>query len=77
MNRKGPEGVSRVSVVGLKLRSPEKAMAVTISGEARKFMVRRLPSLRALKLRLNEVRIAAGLVGCSVALKIPCYPCPF
>lgn len=35
-----------------------RTMAVTMSGEARKFMVRRLPSLRALKLRLNEVRMA-------------------
>jgi hypothetical protein len=45
----------------LKLREPEKAMAVTISGEARKFMVRRLPSLRALKFRLKEVRMAGGV----------------
>jgi hypothetical protein len=47
LNLKGPLGVSIESVMGLKLRSPEKAMAVTISGEARKFIVLRLPSLRA------------------------------
>ena len=37
-------------------------MAVTISGEAKKFMVRRLPSFRALKLRLKEVKIAVASV---------------
>lgn len=43
---------------GLKLRDPENAIAVTSSGEARKFIVFRLPSLRALKLRLKDVRMA-------------------
>ncbi len=61
-NLKGwPEGVGMVSVIGLKLSEPEKAIAVTSSGEARKFMVRKLPSLRALKLRLKEVRMAVVL----------------
>lgn len=39
-------------------RRRKRTIAVTMSGEARKFMVRRLPSLRALKLRLKEVRMA-------------------
>lgn len=47
------------SVIGLNERFPEKAMAVTISGDARKFIVLLLASLRPLKLRLKEVRIAA------------------
>jgi hypothetical protein len=34
-------------------------MAVTMSGEARKFIVSRLPSLRDLKFRLKEVKMAA------------------
>lgn len=37
-------------------------MAVTISGEARKFIVSRLPSFRPLKLRLKEVKIAVARV---------------
>jgi len=60
--------------MGLKESFPENAMAVTIVGEARKFIVRLLPSFRDLKLlnqkckpvalkgggpyRLNEVKIA-------------------
>lgn len=46
------------SVMGLNESFPENAIAVTIVGEARKFIVSRLPSLRDLKLRLKEVRIA-------------------
>lgn len=48
------------STIGLKLSLPENAMAVTTSGDARKFIVCRFASLRPLKLRLNEVRMAAG-----------------
>jgi hypothetical protein len=45
-----PEGSVNESVIGLKESFPENAIAVTIIGEARKFMVRLLPSLRDLKL---------------------------
>lgn len=45
-----PEGSFNESVTGLKESFPENAMAVTIVGEARKFIVRLLPSLRDLKL---------------------------
>lgn len=38
-----------VSVIGLKESLPENDMAVTTVGEARKFIVSRLPSLRDLK----------------------------
>jgi hypothetical protein len=41
-------------VIGLKESLPENAIAVTVVGDARKFIVRRLPSLRALKL-LHEL----------------------
>jgi hypothetical protein len=44
-----PEGRARVSVIGLKDSEPENAIAVTIVGDARKFIVSRLPSLRDLK----------------------------
>ena len=37
------------SVIGLKESFPEKAIAVTTVGDARKFIVCRLPSFRALK----------------------------
>ena len=51
-----PEGLAvapvRVSVTGLKVRSPAKTMAVTISGEATKAWVAGLASLRPVKLRL-------------------------
>ena len=46
--------------MGLKESLPENAMAVTIVGEARKFIVSLLPSFRDLKFRLKEVRIAGG-----------------
>ena len=46
------------SVMGLNESFPEKAMAVTTVGEARKFMVSLFPSLRERKLRLKEVRMA-------------------
>jgi hypothetical protein len=49
-----PEGSVNESVIGLKESFPENAIAVTIVGEARKFMVRLLPSLRDLKL-LNKM----------------------
>lgn len=45
-----PEGSGRESVIGLNDSLPENAIAVTIIGDARKFLVNRLPSLRALKL---------------------------
>jgi len=49
-NLKGsPEGSVSVSIMGLKESFPENAIAVTIVGEAKKFMVKRLPSLRDLK----------------------------
>lgn len=57
----GPVGVEIESVTGLKFKDPENAIAVTISGEARKFIVRRLPSFLALKLRLKDVRMARRL----------------
>ena len=47
----------RVSVMGLKESRPERANAVTISGLAMKFMVEGFASLRAGKLRLNDVTI--------------------
>ena len=53
-----PEGSVNESVIGLKESFPENAMAVTIVGEARKFMVRLFPSLRDLKL-LNKCESAA------------------
>ena len=71
---RSPDGRVNESVMGLKESLPENAMAVTIVGEARKFIVRLLPSFRDLKLlnqkckpvalkggepyRLNEVKIA-------------------
>lgn len=55
-----PSAPINESVIGLKLSLPENAMAVTISGEARKFIVCLLASLRPLKLRLKDVRMAEG-----------------
>lgn len=53
VNLKGsPEGVRRLSVIGLKVVEPEYDIAVINSGDARKFIVARLPSLRPGKLRL-------------------------
>ena len=46
------------SVIGLKESFPEKAIAVTTVGDARKFIVSLLPSLRDLKLRLKDVKMA-------------------
>jgi hypothetical protein len=43
--------------MGLKESFPENAMAVTIVGEARKFIVRLLPSLRDLKLLKRNVSL--------------------
>lgn len=54
-----PEGSGIESVAGLKESFPENAIAVTIVGEARKFIVRRFPSFLDLKLRLKLVKIAA------------------
>ena len=44
-----PEGRGIESVTGLNESLPENAIAVTIVGEARKFLVRALPSFRDLK----------------------------
>jgi hypothetical protein len=44
-----PEGRGIVSVAGLNESFPENASAVTIVGEARKFLVSALPSFRDLK----------------------------
>ena len=44
-----PEGRGMESVAGLKDRFPEKAIAVTMVGEARKFFVNALPSFLDLK----------------------------
>ena len=41
---------------------PEKAIAVTIVGEAKKFIVSALPSFLDLKLRLKLVRMAKIVV---------------
>jgi hypothetical protein len=46
------------SVIGLKVVVPAKDIAVTSSGEARKFMVPLLPSFRAGKFLLYEVKMA-------------------
>lgn len=53
-----PDGKGIESVAGLKDNFPENAMAVTTVGEARKFIVSRLPSFLDLKLRLKLVRMA-------------------
>ena len=58
-NLKGsPDGVGMLSVMGLKVVEPEYVIAVMSSGEARKFIVARLPSLRPGKLRLYDVNMA-------------------
>ena len=55
-NWKGlPSGKVMESDIGLNESLPEKAIAVTTVGEARKFIVLRLPSLRDLKLLLRVV----------------------
>lgn len=53
-----PEGVVMLSVMGLNVVDPEYVMAVMSSGEARKFIVARLPSFRPGKFRLYEVKMA-------------------
>lgn len=54
-----PEERGMLSVIGLKESFPENAIAVTMVGDARKFIVRRLPSLRDLKfLATNAVSLA-------------------
>ena len=55
-NLKGlPSEPDSVSVNGLKRRSPAKAKAVTMSGEATKACVAGFASLRPVKLRLYDV----------------------
>lgn len=53
-----PDGRINESVMGLKDSFPEKDMAVTIVGEARKFIVKGLPSFRDLKFLLKLETIA-------------------
>jgi len=53
-----PDGRVRESVWGLKESLPENDIAVTMVGDARKFMVLLLPSFLDLKLRLKLVKIA-------------------
>mmetsp|Transcript_33922 Transcript_33922/g.100966 ORF Transcript_33922/g.100966 Transcript_33922/m.100966 type:complete len:293 (+) Transcript_33922:705-1583(+) len=50
-----PSAPTSVSFSGLNVKSPAIAMAVTSSGDATKQCVAGLPSLRAAKLRLNDV----------------------
>jgi len=55
---------------GLKESLPEKDIAVTIVGEAKKFIVSRLPSLRALKfLDMYECRCGAIVIYIHYRLK--------
>ena len=56
-----PEGNVRESTSGLKESFPENAMAVTIVGDARKFMVLLLPSFLDLKFRLKLVKMATQI----------------
>jgi hypothetical protein len=56
-----PLGRVNESIMGLNDNFPEKAMAVTIVGEARKFIVLLLPSFLDLKLRLKLVRMAVKI----------------
>lgn len=53
-----PEGRAILSDMGLKESFPEKAIAVTTVGDARKFIVLLLPSFLDLKLRLKLVKMA-------------------
>jgi hypothetical protein len=53
-----PDGNGMLSVMGLNDNLPENAIAVTVVGEARKFIVFKLPSFRALKFRLKDVMMA-------------------
>lgn len=53
-----PEGRIIESVIGLNDSFPENNMAVTIVGDARKFIVERFPSFLALKFLLKLVNIA-------------------
>lgn len=55
-----PEGKEMESFSGSKDSFPEKAIAVTMVGDARKFMVLLFPSFLDLKLRLKLVNIAVG-----------------
>jgi hypothetical protein len=58
-----PASFSKVSVKGLKVRSPAIANAVVISGEATKACVFGLPSFLFAKFRLKEVMIEFLLSG--------------
>ena len=56
-NRNGlPSEPMSESFIGLNDNSPENAMAVTISGDARKFIVLLFPSLRLLKFLQTQMR---------------------
>ena len=64
-----PPGVMSSSFVGLNESFPLNAMAVTIVGEERKFMVFLLPSLRALKFLYYPVS-RSGLLNSTIAIPI-------
>ena len=75
-----PPGSVKESVIGLKESFPENDIAVTIVGEARKFIVCRLPSLRDLKFLLKLVRIAtrkeSDVMGLEMSLQAHRFPRP-
>ena len=58
-----PLAVRTVPSSGLNVRSPLMAMAMTISGEARKALVSGLPSLRPAKLRLKDSMMELGVLS--------------
>lgn len=60
-----PEDSLIESVVGLNDSFPENIMAVTIVGDARKFIVERFPSFLALKFLLKLVNIAMSIKNVS------------
>ena len=61
-----PSSFTRVSVSGLKVKSPAMARAVTISGLATKAWVFGLPSLRLAKFRLKLVMMEFLRLGSSL-----------
>ena len=64
---RSPFEATKVSVSGLKHKSPAMAKAMAISGEATKACVFGLPSARLAKFRLNEVTMEFGRAGSSVS----------
>lgn len=67
-----PDGVEMLSVMGLNVVDPEYVMAVMSSGDARKFIVARLPSLRPGKLRLYDVRMALASPFLTPSVRVHC-----